>query len=264
MEDRSRRRARLILIVGVLLALLAGLGTFFLASSSKTEVAPVIPTADVLVAAREIAPRTVVSAADLKVAKVNTDVVPPTALKDPKDVVGKIATLPISTGEFILPTKFAATAAAAFTVFPPNEQPQAGQPIPPGSPNYRAMSITVPDNNAVGGAVQVGDLVDAMYTLALDAAKFSGPVNPNRIADQSVKIALERLPIIAKAGNVYTIRVDAETAERIQYLQASGAQLSFLLRAAQDDRAAKTQGATFAPVYELYQFRIPVKVAPAP
>ncbi len=264
MEDRSRRRARLILIVGVLLALLAGLGTFFVASSSKTELPPVIPTADVLVAAREIAPRTVVSAADIKLAKVNTDAVPPTALKDPKDVVGKIATVPISTGEFILPTKFAATAAAAFTVFPPNEQPQPGQPIPPGSPNYRAMSITVPDNLAVGGAVQVGDLVDAMYTVSLEPTKFLGPPNPNRIADQSVKIALERLPIIAKAGNVYTIRVDAETAERIQYLTASGAQLSFLLRAAQDDRAAKTQGATFAPVYQLYQFRIPEKVAPAP
>ena len=53
MQDGSRRRARLILILGVVLALLAGGGTFLYASQSQTATAPVIPTTPVLVAARD-------------------------------------------------------------------------------------------------------------------------------------------------------------------------------------------------------------------
>lgn len=258
MEDKSKRRARLILILGVLLALMAFAGTYFFASS-KPEAAPEIPQSDVLVAARDIAPKTAVAPADLRLIKVNTDAVPAAALKDPKDVVGKIAIIAIGTGEFILPAKFASATAAAFTVFPPNEQPTAGQPIPPNSPAYRAMSISVPDGNAVGGAVTVGDVIDMLYTVNFDIAKLTG-TSTTRVTDQSVKIALERIPIIAKLANVYTIRVDAATAERIQYLQASGAQLSFLLRAPQDDRAAQTTGATFNTVQQQYQFKVPEKV----
>ena len=73
MEDRSQRRARLVLIVGVLIAILAGAGTFLLSSGTKSEgTAPVITT-DVLVAARDIAPRTALAPGDLKVQKFPVD-----------------------------------------------------------------------------------------------------------------------------------------------------------------------------------------------
>ena len=51
MQDGSKRRARLILIIGMVLALFAGAGTFFYASSAQTQTPTVIPTAPVLVAA---------------------------------------------------------------------------------------------------------------------------------------------------------------------------------------------------------------------
>ena len=69
MEDRSRRRARLVLIVGVLIAILAGAGTFLLSSGTKSEVAAPVVTTDVLVAARDLPPRTALAPADLKVQK---------------------------------------------------------------------------------------------------------------------------------------------------------------------------------------------------
>lgn len=262
MEDRSRRRARLILIVGVLLALLAGAGTFFLASGSQTAAPAAAPTADVIVATRDIPTRTVVTAADLKVAKFNADVVPPGALTKSEDVVGKIIVIPVSTGEVILASKFAPAQGATFTVFPPNQPIAPGQPIPPGTPNYRAMSITVPDAQAVGGVIQVGDTVDILYSFQFDPSRFFRGTDPNRIADFTVKIAIERVPILARNLAVYTIRTDAATAERLAYLQASGAQLHFLLRAAQDDRATRTEGATFEPVYRTYQFKVPEKISP--
>ncbi len=272
MEDKTKRRARLILIVGFLLALLAAVGTFVVASSGQSGAPPVTPTTEVLVAARDIPPKTQLAAADLKAIKINSDAVPVAALRAERqaDVVGKVVTVPIQAGEFILAGKFGTTAGATFTVFPPNVTAEIGQAIPAGTPNYRAMSISVPDQFAVGGAIQVGDIVDIMYTLALDPVKYFraqpgitvGSPQDTRLTDFSVKIILEKVPVIARALTVYTIRTDAATAERLAYLTASGAVLQMLLRAPADDRAARTEGATFEPVQQTFGFRVPVKINP--
>lgn len=271
MEDRSKRRARLILIVGFLLALLAAVGTFLVASGGQGAAPTATPTTEVLVAAREIPPRTQISAADLKVVKINSDAVPASALKREaeKDVIGKINTVPLQTGEFILSGKFGATTGTTFTVFPPNVTAGPAGVIPPGTPNYRAMSITVADAQAVGGAVQVGDLVDLMVVLNFDPAKYfilptggAAAVPPTLTSDFSAKIILEKMPIIARTATVYTIRTDAVTAERIAYLQSAGAQIQMLLRAAADDRATRTEGATFEPVYRTFAFPVPRRINP--
>ncbi|HVR87982.1 MAG TPA: Flp pilus assembly protein CpaB [Candidatus Limnocylindria bacterium] len=262
MEDRSRRRARLVLIVGVLIAILAGGATFVVASGSKSATPPPIETTDVLVAARDLPARTALSAADLKVQKYPTDIAPATALKKPEDVVGKIVQVPLTAGEPVLPTKFAAAGAATFTVFPPNKQPAAGQPIEAGTPDYRAISITVADANAAGGAVQPGDIVDLLFTFQFDPTKFLTGTDPNRIPDFSAKIVLQNVPILARLASVYTIRTDAQTAEKLAYLTSAGGQLQLLLRAGQDQRAATTTGATFVDVYKPFGLKLPAKTAP--
>lgn len=261
MEDRSKRRARLVLIVGLLIAVLAGVGTFVLSSGSKSEAPPPVQTTDVLVASHDIPPRTALTAADLKVQKYPVDIAPATALKKPEDVIGKIVQVAISAGEPILPTKFATAGAATFTVFPPNAQPVAGQPIAAGTPDYRAMSITVADANAAGGAVQVGDIVDVLFTFQFDPSKFLTGNDPNRIPDFSAKVVLQNVAIIARAAAVYTIRTDAQTAEKISYLSSAGGQMQFLLRQAQDQRQAATSGATFGDVFK-FGIKVPTKTAP--
>ncbi len=271
-EDRSKRRARLILIVGFLLALLAAVGTFVVASGGQQSAPAAAPTIEVLVAARDIPPKTQIAAADLKAVKINSDAVPVTALRaeQQKDVVGKVVTVPIQSGEFILNGKFGTTLGATFTVFPANVVTDPGQPIPPGTPNYRAMSITVPDQFAVGGAIQVGDTIDIMYTFTFDPNKYfvpqpgivAGSAQDRRTIDFSTKIILEKVPVIARTLAVYTIRTDATTAERLAYLQAAGAQIQMLLRAPADDRAARTEGATFEPVQQTFGFRVPQRITP--
>src|SRR6059036_365334 len=64
-EDRSRRRARLVLIVGLLFAVGAGATTFFVANTAKSEAPAPIPTSNIVVAAREIPPKTQITAAHL-------------------------------------------------------------------------------------------------------------------------------------------------------------------------------------------------------
>lgn len=260
-----KRRARMILILGVLLALGAGAGTFFYASGAQTAAPPPEePKVEILVAARELPPRTALTAADIKVAKLAVDAAPPTGLKDPKEAIGKILVTGVTVNEPLLPNKFAATD-RAFTVFPPGVQ------VEPGSPSYRVMTITVPDNFAVGGILAVGDNVDIMYVFSFDPATklqlppgaTGGAAGQQRITQDTVaKIILGPMQILSRAAAVYTIRVDAALAERIAYIQAAGGQLQMLLRAPTDDRAVTTTGATFSTVYTQFRFPLPERIAP--
>jgi pilus assembly protein CpaB len=265
-----RRRARIILILGVLLALGAGTMTFFYAQGAQTAAPPPEePKVDVLVAARELPARTALTAADIKVAKLAVDAAPPTGLKDPKEAIGKVLVTSVTINEPLLPTKFAAVE-RAFTVFP------IGEKLEPGSPNYRVMTITVPDNNAVGGILVAGDSVDIMYVFAFDPATrlqlpqgatgtggTAGTGTQQRITSDTVaKIILGPMQILSRNASVYTIRVDAALAERIAYIQAAGGTLQLLLRAPQDDRAVTTTGATFSSVYTQFKFPLPERIAP--
>ena len=297
----QRRRARLFLILGVLLALVAGLGTFFYAQGSQTAAAPPPPpTVDILVAAREIPARTQLQPADVKIAKMNVDAAPPDPAlrtltdaykRDPKEALaGKVLIQPLSIGEPIFPAKFA-SAERAFAVFP------AGEAVSPGSPAYRIMTISVGDGSAVGGILVPGDNVDVMYVFQFDpCAKLqigtSGvqgcqatggtgtgtgttgttggttggtPVASTKYTSDSVaKIILGPMQILARAGATYTIRVDATLAERLAYIQSAGGQLQFLLRAPGDDRAVSTTGATFGSVYTQFKFPLPEKIQVQP
>ena len=260
MQDGSRRRARLILIVGVLLAIIAGAGTFFYASSAQSAAPPpAVPTVAVLVAAREIPAKTTLTAADLRLQQFNVDAKPAAALAKPEDAVGQITVQNISVGEPILPGKFSDPKKPSFVVMPPDLIGPNGAPAA-NSPNYRAMSITVPDASAVGGAIEVGDIVDVVYTVQLDPTKFYTPAKPEQTLDFSAKILLERVPILARLLSVYTIRVDAATAERLAYLQASGGQLQLLLRAPKDERATGSTGTTFTQIQEAFKIRVPEKI----
>jgi Flp pilus assembly protein CpaB len=220
-----------------------------------------VPTVAVLVAAREIPAKTTLTSADVKLQEFNVDAKPAAAMTKADDALGKITIQSISVGEPILPTKFADPKNPSFVVMPASFIGPDGAPVA-NSPNFRAMSITVPDANAVGGSVLVGDLVDLMFTAQFDPqAKLQRPT-PQQTLDFSTKIILERVPILARLASVYTVRVDALTAERIAYIQSAGGQLAFLLRAPKDERASGSTGATFGDIYTNFRLKIPEKINP--
>lgn len=261
MQDGSRRRARLILIVGVALALVAGVGTFVYASGAKSDQPVAVPTVAVLVAAREIPAKTTLTSADVKLQEFNVDAKPALAMTKADEALGKITIQSISVGEPILPTKFADPKNPSFVVMPASFIGPDGAPVA-NSPNFRAMSITVPDANAVGGSVLVGDLVDLVFTAQFDPQSKLQRPTPQQTLDFSAKIILERVPILARLASVYTVRVDALTAERIAYIQSAGGQLAFLLRAPKDERASGSIGATFGDIYTNFRLKIPEKINP--
>jgi pilus assembly protein CpaB len=261
-EDRSRRRARLVLIVGLLFAVGAGATTFFVANTAKSEAPAPIPTSSIIVAAREIPPKTEITTSDLKLVKMNTEVVPPSALTNADDVVGRITITAISVGEPILASKLGGPNGQVFVVIPAASFGSDGA-IAPNTPNYRAMSLTVADAQAAGGNILPGDIVDVLFSFTFDPVKYLINPNPTRNgADISAKIVLERVPILARNAAVYVIRTDAATAERIAFLQGSGGVLQFLLRGPRDDRATGTTGATMRTVYPEFDFQVPEKITP--
>jgi pilus assembly protein CpaB len=215
-----------------------------------------------LVAAREIPAKTQITPADLKLQDYNVDAKPPSALNKLDDAVGKITIAPMSIGEPVLPSKFSDPKNPAFVVIPASFVGADGNFVA-NTPNFRAMSITVGDNSAVAGTVQPGDSIDMMLTINFDPAKYYQKVTANQIPDYTAKIILERVPILARAGSVYTIRVDAATAERIAYIQGTGGGIVFLLRAPKDERASGTAGAQFSGFQNTFKIPIPEKL-PAP
>ena len=77
------------------------------------------------------------------------------------------------------------------------------------------------------------------------------------MVDFQAKIIYESVPILAKAGAVYTIRIsELQSVQRLYYLQAAGAQLAMALRAPKDDRIVATQGTSFQEIYSTFGYKV--------
>ncbi|MBI3522295.1 MAG: Flp pilus assembly protein CpaB [Chloroflexi bacterium] len=237
---RSRRLSRVLLVLGVVLAVLAGAGTYLYAVNGRVaEMAPPPPALAVVVAARDLPVRTTLAADDLKVVRTAPELAPPGALTSTEAAVGRITTVPMSNGEVVLPSKFTPGEGLGFSVFPAGQKPSGS------APDFRAMSISIPDAQAVGGSVQAGDIVDVVFAVALEPGRLTAG-SPSASTDYAARITYERVPVLARTITSYTIRVEAAQAERIAALAISGAQINLLLRAQDDTRSAGTRGALFS------------------
>jgi pilus assembly protein CpaB len=214
----------------VIIAVVAGAGTYLYAVAARTALPTESAMVDVLVAARDIEARSALGSSDVKVVQLPRDAAPANALRDAANTTGLITTVRLSANEPVLPTKIALPGSEGhIAVLPP------GQTVAT-SAAFRAMSVNIPDANAAGGLIQTGDHIDLLYTLAV-----IDPTKPDYVG----RIVLQDIPVLAKTLTVYTLRVDATTAERIAALQASGGSLQLLLRAPGDARPAGTAGASF-------------------
>src|SRR6202021_1922653 len=114
-------------------------------SSNNAASVPVVVAADDIQVGAKLDTR------DVRVITLPASAIPPGAFTKVSQVMGRGAILPLSQGEFVLPSKLAAANAGA------------GLPsmIPPG---MRAVSVRVNDVVSVAGFVQPGTRVDVMST----------------------------------------------------------------------------------------------------
>lgn len=256
MEYRDHsRRGRYIIVLGVVLALVAGGAAFFLINQAQQQAASTtVDKMNVVVAVRTIPARKAIEAGDIVVKEVAADAATQGSFDDPAKVLNRVPAVTILEGQVLTSNLLASsTEGGQFSILKPEET------VAPDSPYWRAISITVPDDRAVGGLVTVGMTVDVFLTATVNV--------PQDLLDQgtyytdkTTKITYQDMEILAKTGTFYIVRAPLEVAEEIEHLQATGnATFSMALRPTEDTRIADASklGSTTNLIITRYGLPIP-------
>lgn len=251
----DRRRGRYIIILGIVLAVVAGGAAFFLISQAQHQASTTTaPKVSVVFAVRPIPARKAIEAGDVAVKQVDADVVPAGTLDDPAKALNRVPAVTILEGQMVTSNLLASsTEGGQFSVLKPEET------VAPDSPYWRAISISVPDDRAVGGLVQVGASVDVFLTATVNVPQ--DLLTQGRFyTNKTTKITYQDMEILAKSGTFYIVRASLQVAEEIEHLTATGnAQFSMALRPAEDTRIADAAklGATTNLIITRYGLPIP-------
>lgn len=151
-----RRRGRVLILLGLILAIVAFILAYFLLQGAAAPPPPEIQTAQVLVALQPITERTEVPVESVGPKEFPLDAVPPNALRDPSEVLGKFAIVPIFPGQVIVAEMLVDKAEAQKTGL------YASFAIPPGKV---AITMPITDLSNVARAIQAGDFVDVLVTI---------------------------------------------------------------------------------------------------
>jgi pilus assembly protein CpaB len=256
-------RTRL-LMIGVLALALGFLVSVYVYKSlqSKSGVAS-DPGIDVIVAADDLQVGARVEEHDIKIIRIPVADLPSGAPRRRSDVLGHGVIIPITKGEFILPTKLA------------GENAGSGLPslIPPG---MRAISVKVNDVVSVAGFVTAGTRVDVLLT-----------GTPNGGSEPQTTTVLQNVAVLAAGSKlernqngepvntpVITLLVSPDDAQRLALASSEG-KIQLALRNPLDTKSDEvpSSGARalykFAPapapaVHTPVHRTLPVKATPTP
>ncbi len=251
----NRSRGRFVIVMGLILAVVAGGAAFFLINQAQQQAAQTGATVTVVVATRQIPARKPIEASDVAAREVPED---PTnaqgVFSDPTKVIGLVPGVTILEGQPVYANFLASQAQGGqFSILQP------GETIAPDSQAWRAVSLTVPDDRAVGGLVRPGDTVDVFVTTTV-AVPDDLAAAGKYYTDKATKITYQDLVVLAKASTFYVMKVPAAIAEEVSHLQASGAAaFSLALRPPNDSRIvdASRLGETTNLIIERYGLPIP-------
>jgi Flp pilus assembly protein CpaB len=258
-SDKNSRRSKVYIAVGVIVALVVAATVFFALQASRLAPAADVEMRTIVVAAADIAARTPITEADVTTREVPADPTNAHAFTSVDEAIGRVTGVPVGSGQLVGQTVLASTSEGmTYSILAP------GEAFDPDGPDWRAVSVNVPASNAVGGTLASGQLVDLIVTMPLnpeageeapadedaddEAAIMSGP---------STKVTLQSLPILFRDGDIYILRADLGTAEKIAELVASGGHFTFVLRPEEDERTADTEGSTIDQLVEEYGFPLP-------
>jgi pilus assembly protein CpaB len=256
-SDKNRRRSKLYIVVGVIAALLvAGIVYVALQASGLTQDATV-EMRSVVVATQDIPARKAIEEADVTVREVVADDTNSTAFTSLDEVLGRVVGIQVSTGQLLTRNVLASmTEGQTFSIL------DAGVAFDPDGPDWRAVSLTVEDGNAVGGTLVPGQRVDLIVTMPLNpevgqTEEEAEAQETTIVPGPSTKVTLQAVTILARTGSVYIVRSDLETAEKIAELLAVGGTFTMALRPLEDDRTAETEGSTVDTLVEEFGFPVP-------
>ena len=261
-KDPSKR-GKFIVILGVVLALAAGGAAFFLINQAQQQAGQSgLKTVSVVVAARAIPARKPVEPDDVTVRQVPLDATNSDAIivKQPDQVIGRVLAVSVFQDQIITQNMLASTATGGqFSILEP------GETVAPDSEAWRAVSLTVPDDRAVGGLIQPGMTVD-VFTSATVNVPQDLVVAGKFYTDKSTKITYQNMLILARAGTFYIVKATLDVAEEISHLQAAGnASFSLAMRPEADIRLvdASALGETTNLLISKYGLPVPENFPPS-
>jgi Flp pilus assembly protein CpaB len=256
-SDKNRRRSKLYIAVGIIVALLVAATVYVALQASGLTTDREVETRDVVVATRDIPARKAVEEGDVAVRSIVADPTNETAFTRLDEVLGRVVGIPVATGQLLTRNTLASTTEGqTFSILEP------GAEFDPDGPDWRAVSLTVTAANAVAGLLVPGQKVDLIVTMPLNPELGQTEEEAEQQADEvlpgpSTKVTLQAVTVLARTGDVYIVRADLETAEKIAELQAVGGTFTMALRPIEDDRTAETEGSTVDRLVEEFGFPVP-------
>jgi Flp pilus assembly protein CpaB len=258
----SNRRGKFVIIVGVVLAIVAGATSFYLISQAQQDAGKgELQLVSIVVAAQVIPARTPIQPGALVVREVPLDAATQVGLvTDPATLAGKVLAVPVAIGQPIYTTMIAsASGQSGFSILGPDET------VAPDSPAWRAISIIIPDDRAVAGLLVAGQTIDIFMSATISVPVTNEPIGIY-YSDMVTKITYQDMVILGRAGSQYILRTSLAVAEEINHLLAAGTvTFSAALRPDQDVRFVDVSplGATTNRIIEKYGLPFP-QIYPAP
>lgn len=265
-SDGGKRRRRLVLIVGIMLGVVAGILVLSSGNRAPSETAKPEPvqTRRILVAAVDIPERSIIDPSMLAAREVPDDPSFLTAIEDPAMITGRVTAITILQGQPISMNMIATgDASAAFSILSPSET------ISPFSPVWRAVSLSIPRERAVGGLVTAGQRVDLLVSLPVkilieDATGqlVDGTTEDGYYSDTTTKVTLTDLELLSAEpdSGIYVFKADLNQAEEIAtMLSVPEAQFAIVLRPEGDNRLLERAfyGETLNRVLQRYGYPLP-------
>jgi Flp pilus assembly protein CpaB len=257
----NNRRGKFVIIVGVVLAIVAGGAAFYLINQAQQSSPGEVQKVSVVVAAQVIPARTPIQPGAVIVTQVPLDAATQVGIiTDPKQLTGKVLAISVAIGQPIYSNMIASAAGqSGFNILGPDET------VSPDSPAWRAISITIPDDRAVAGLLVAGQSIDIFMTATMTVPVTTEPVGVY-YSDMVTKITYQNMVILARAGSQYILKAPIAVAEEINHMLATGTiAFSAALRPDQDVRYVDVSqlGATTNRILQKYGLPFPA-IYPAP
>jgi Flp pilus assembly protein CpaB len=236
MEYRDpSRRGRWIVLLGIILAVAAGGAAFFLINQAQQQAGQSgLKKVAVVVAARAIPARKPIEELDVVVREIPIDPTNAQGIVSTTDkVIGRILAVTVLQDQMVTTNLLASEATGGqFSILSP------GETVSDDSVPWRAVSMTVPDERAVGGLILPGMTVDVFVSATINVPQ-DLTTEGKYYTDKSTKLMYQNMIVLAKAGTYYVVKANLGTAEEISHLQATGnAAFSLALRPELDVRQA--------------------------
>lgn len=253
----KQRGGCLWLLVGLFLAILAG-GLAFTAmlraTSAETAAEPEARAA-VVVVARDVPPRTEVTAEDLIVKELPLSAIPENAVREQDQAVGKVTTSQLIPGEILLEPRVAEPGQQGTEI---NFEVEHGQVV---------MAFPATDLMSKTGVLRDGDIIDFLYTVDVQptAADTEGQVSGTTEESNTVTFwGLQQVPITAvvlsgqKEGEggtpqSYLLGLEPQDALILKHLKDTGAIVDIVIRAPEDQEEFDPEPVDPSYIYEGFE-----------